>query len=77
MGVRDNPLTKQIMYDENFYADLQREEERIQEEMERQTKEQLNTEEKYIGEYEDGRDYKEEREADRMEEYFTREPGVY
>ena len=57
-------------YDENFYADLQKEEEA-------QVKaEQVNTEEDYAGQYEDMRDQKEEREADRMEEYFTREPEI-
>lgn len=54
------------MYDENFYADLEKEEKRQEEE--------INTEEKYVGEYEDHRDRQEEQDADRLEEHFTREP---
>lgn len=35
--------------------------------------EEVNTEEEYVGQYEDQRDYREEREAERMEDYFTSE----
>ena len=35
--------------------------------------EKVNTEEDYVGQYEDMRDYQEEREAERMEDYFTSE----
>ena len=55
------------MYDENFYADLQQEEEA------QMKAEEVNTEERYVGEYEDFRDAREEREAERMEDYFTSE----
>lgn len=50
-------------FDENFFAKLE--------------KEEVATEESYVGQYEELRDAKEEREADRMNEYFEREPSVY